>query len=47
MGTPDKADWPEGYKLAQSKSIIFRYLEFYFPQEKGTNLADLIPDASL
>lgn len=23
MGTPDKADWPEGYKLAQSKS---RYL---------------------
>lgn len=32
LGTPDKNVWPEGYKLAQSKG-------YYFPQEKGVNLA--------
>jgi hypothetical protein len=36
LGTPDKNDWPEGYKLAQSKG-------YYFPQEPGVNLADVIP----
>lgn len=39
LGTPDKNDWPEGYKLAQAKG-------YYFPQEKGTNIADLVPEAS-
>jgi hypothetical protein len=23
LGTPDKNDWPEGYKLAQSRGTIF------------------------
>jgi len=40
LGTPDKADWPEGYKLAQSRG-------YYFPDEKGVQLADLIPNASM
>lgn len=40
LGTPDKADWPEGYKLAQSKG-------YYFPDEKGVNLAEIIPQASM
>lgn len=25
LGTPDKSDWPEGYKLAQARG-------YYFPQ---------------
>lgn len=25
LGTPDKSEWPEGFKLAQSKG-------YYFPQ---------------
>ena len=40
LGTPNKNDWPEGYKLAQAKG-------YYFPDEKGVNLADLIPNASM
>lgn len=40
LGKPDKSDWPEGYKLAQAKG-------YYFPDEKGQNLADLIPNASM
>ena len=40
LGTPDKTDWPEGYKLAQSRG-------YYFPDEKGVQLADLIPNASM
>lgn len=39
LGTPDKTSWPEGYKLAQSRG-------YHFPDEKGQNLADLIPWAS-
>ena len=39
LGTPGKNDWPEGYKLAQARG-------YYFPQEKGVALADLIPDGS-
>ena len=23
LGTPDKAEWPEGYKLAQAKGYFF------------------------
>ena len=23
LGTPDKTDWPEGYKLAQSRGYYF------------------------
>ena len=40
LGTPEKSDWPEGYKLAQARG-------YYFPQEKGVSLSDLLPDASL
>lgn len=40
LGTPDKNDWPEGYKLAQN-------LGYYFPQEKAANLGELIPNASI
>jgi len=40
MGTPDKNEWPEGYKLAQSRG-------YYFPKEKGTPLADIVPEASM
>lgn len=47
LGTPDKNDWPEGYKLAQARSTTFIILDYYFPQEKGVNLAELIPDASM
>lgn len=39
LGTPDKNDWPEGYKMAQSKG-------YYFPDEKGVNLGEIIPQAS-
>ncbi len=40
MGTPDKNDWPEGYKLAQS-------IGYYFPKQNGVDLAEMIPNASL
>lgn len=39
LGTPDKRDWPEGYKLAVS-------MNFKFPQFSPTPLASLIPTAS-
>lgn len=39
LGTPDKNEWPEGYKLAQSKG-------YYFPQEAGVNIADIVSEAS-
>lgn len=39
LGTPEKSEWPEGYKMAQSKG-------YYFPEEKGVNLAEIIPQAS-
>lgn len=35
LGTPDKGEWPEGYKMAQAKG-------YYFPTEVGVNLADII-----
>lgn len=47
LGTPDKADWPEGYKMAQAKGNFVIYLGYYFPEEKGVNLADIIPNASI
>lgn len=31
LGTPDKADWPEGYKLAQAKGKMANTLGYYFP----------------
>lgn len=31
LGTPDKNDWPEGYKLAQTKSNFNYSLDYYFP----------------
>lgn len=40
LGTPDKAMWPEGHKLAQARN-------YYFPDEKGQSLVDLIPAANL
>lgn len=39
LGTPTKEQWPEGYKLAGSRN-------YYFPEEKGQDLQDLIPMAS-
>lgn len=39
LGTPDKGEWPEGYKMAQAKG-------YYFPTEVGVNLADIITEAS-
>lgn len=47
LGTPDKADWPEGYKLAQSRSTTRNNLDYYFSEEKGVSLGELIPDASM
>lgn len=46
LGTPDKNDWPEGYKMAQAKSMYWVNLDYYFPMESGVNLAELIPQAS-
>ena len=34
LGTPDKADWPEGYKLAQSKGITFSIKVTIFQMKK-------------
>lgn len=31
LGAPDKADWPEGYKLAQAKGNTFPNSGYYFP----------------
>ena len=39
IGTPDKRDWPEGFKLAAA-------MNFKFPQFSPTSLATLIPNAS-
>jgi protein kinase len=39
LGTPDPNTWAEGHKLAKAKG-------YYFPDEKGQNLGNLIPDAS-
>lgn len=39
LGTPDKREWPEGYKLAAT-------MNFKFPQFTATPLASLIPTAS-
>ncbi len=47
LGTPDKAEWPQGYKLAQAKGILTLNSGYYFAEEKGVNLAELIPDASM
>lgn len=38
LGTPDKNDWPEGYKMAQAKSKILSYSDYYFPSEEGVSL---------
>ena len=39
LGTPDKRDWPEGYKLAAN-------MNFKYPQFSATPLASIIPSAS-
>jgi len=39
LGTPDKRDWPEGFKLAAG-------MNFKFPQFSATPLASIIPSAS-
>ena len=39
LGTPDKRDWPEGFKLATT-------MNFKFPQFSATPLASIIPQAS-
>jgi len=39
LGTPDKRDWPEGFKLAAS-------MNFKFPQFSATPLSSIIPSAS-
>ena len=39
IGTPDKRDWPEGFKLAAA-------MNFKFPQFSATPLASIIPTAS-
>jgi hypothetical protein len=30
LGTPDKSDWPEGYKLAQAKGTSFFKVGYFF-----------------
>ena len=39
IGTPDKREWPEGFKLAAA-------MNFKFPQFSATPLSTLIPNAS-
>lgn len=39
LGTPDKREWPEGWKLAAA-------MNFKFPQFSTTPLASIIPNAS-
>jgi len=39
LGTPDKRDWPEGFKLAAG-------MNFKFPQFSATPLSSIIPSAS-
>lgn len=34
LGTPDKQDWPEGYKLAQSKGTLAIQYRLLFPTGK-------------
>lgn len=47
LGTPDKNDWPEGYKLAQSRRTSSLKIDYYFSEEKGVSLGSLVPDASM
>ena len=39
LGSPDRSDWPESYKLAAN-------MNFKFPQFSPTSLASIIPQAS-
>jgi serine/threonine protein kinase len=39
LGTPDKRDWPEGFKLAAK-------MNFKFPQFSPASLQSIIPNAS-
>jgi len=39
LGTPDKRDWPEGFKLAAK-------MNFKFPQFSSASLQSIIPNAS-
>ena len=39
LGTPDRGDWPEAYKLAAA-------MNFKFPQFSATPLEALVPTAS-
>lgn len=36
LGTPDKADWPEGYKLAQAKGSSSLIQAITSPRKKGS-----------
>jgi hypothetical protein len=36
LGTPDKADWPEGYKLAQAKGSALLIQVITFRKKKGS-----------
>lgn len=47
LGTPKKADWPEGYKLAAAKRTNYLMLDYNFPESKGRSLWELIPNASI
>ena len=47
LGTPDKGDWPEGYKLAQAKGTSWLKVGYFFQDEPGVKLAELIPNASV
>ena len=39
LGTPDRSDWPDAYKLAAN-------MNFKYPQFSPTHLASIIPNAS-
>lgn len=34
LGTPDNADWPEGYKLAQAKGTPYQNQGITFPKRR-------------
>ena len=38
LGTPKKADWPEGFKLASAMSTNLIILGYDFPEAKGKGL---------
>ncbi|CAL1275870.1 unnamed protein product, partial [Larinioides sclopetarius] len=40
LGTPDKAEWPEGYRLAAQ-------MNFHFPKFSQISLADVVPGISI